>query len=486
MPLSSKSAKSAAKLVLALVMIGFMPFAANAQVAEAPLVPLSFTDIAEKVSPVVVNIKTLQPPKKNYGSPFFNDMPEMNDPNNPLSELFEYFLNEQNSGDEPVEYMGSGFIWDTDGHVVTNYHVVEDAVEITVKVADVEYPAKLVGSDANTDLALLKVEVPKGVVLPAAVLGDSDAIKVGEWVVAIGSPFGLETTVTAGIISAKGRVIGSGPYDDFIQTDTAINQGNSGGPLINLKGEVIGINTAIVLWGQGLGFAIPINMVSKIIGELKEHGEVTRGWIGVLIQDATPEIAEYYGVKGRKGVILSEVYAGHPAAEAGLQAGDFVYELNGVQIDSMHKLTSQVANIPVGETAEIKALRGGKEMSFKVKVGKRDEAQLAGLSGMEQERYPAVAEDDAYGLNLSDLNPDLAKKLGLEEKSGVVVTAVKAKSAAAKAGLRVGDIIKEVNRQKVNTVAEYNKAVDKLKEKDELKLFIWRSSEGFKVIDIKP
>ena len=464
-----------------MVIGGLAPLAVQAQIQAVQLVPVSFTEIAEKVSPVVVNIKTVAAAKDEG---MFGNMPDFDDPNNPFYGLFERFFGGGMYGDEPMPGMGSGFIWDAEGYVVTNYHVVEGAEEIVVKVGEDEYPAELVGSDPNTDLVLLKITLPEGATLPAAVLGDSDAMKIGEWVVAIGSPFGLEKTVTAGIVSAKGRVIGFGPYEDYIQTDASINPGNSGGPLINMRGEVIGINTAIIASGQGLGFAIPINMARKVITELKEKGEVTRGWLGVLVQEMTPELAEYYGDKNLKGVLLSEVYAGHPAAEGGLMAEDIIIELNGVKIDSPRKLTAEVANIPVGETVEVKALRGDKEMSFKIKVGKRDEDQLAGLAGTPGKNVP-VTKDDAYGLSLNDLTPELAKKLKIEETAGVVITGVKAKSAAAKAGLRTGDVIREVNRQKVNTVEEYNKAIKNLKKDDELKLFILRVNEGFKVIEIK-
>lgn len=480
MALLGKTRQCMARLLFIMIMAGFMVTGAQAQTLEVQLVPVSFTEIAEKVSPVVVNVKTVTAPRNGDESSMLDGLQDFGDPDNPFYNLFERFF----GSDDPMPGMGSGFIWDAEGYVVTNYHVVEDATEIMVAVGEDEYTAELVGSDPNTDLVLLKITLPEGVTLPAAVLGDSDAMKIGEWVVAIGSPFGLEKTVTAGIVSAKGRVIGFGPYEDYIQTDASINPGNSGGPLINMQGEVIGINTAIIASGQGLGFAIPINMAKKVITELKENGEVTRGWLGVLVQDITPEIAEYYGDKNLKGVMLSDVYAGHPAAEGGLLAEDIVLEINGVKIDSARKLTAEVAGISVGETAEVKVLRNDKEMIFKIKVGKRDEGQLAGLAGIPDKSVPP-AKDDAYGLILSDLTPELAKKHKIEETAGVLITNVKSKSAAAKAGLRVGDVIKEVNRQKVATVAEYNKIVKNLKKDEALKLFIWRVNEGFRVFEIK-
>lgn len=480
MRLLKNTKKWMVKLLAGLMVAGFMPFTALAQTAEdallTPLVPLSFTDIAEKVSPVVVSIKTMSPHKDlDLFGGFGGD---------DVKEFFKQFMGEEAFAEEMAPSMGSGFIWDTEGHVVTNYHMVADAREITVVIGEDEYTAVLVGQDPNTDLALIKLEKLPAAVLPAAVLGDSDAVKVGEWVVAIGSPFGLEKTVTAGIISAKGRVIGFGPYDDFLQTDASINPGNSGGPLINLKGEVVGINTAIVAYGQGLGFAIPINMARKIVTELKETGEVTRGWLGVLIQDVTPEIAEYYGKKGLKGVLVGEVYADSPAAKGGLKAGDIIMELNGEKMDAARALTARVANIAVDETVELKVLRDGKETSVKVKIGKRDEDHLAGLMNPQGKSEPAL-KNDVYGLSLNNLTPELAQKYHIEEKSGVVVTAVKTKSAAAKAGLKTGDLIKEVNRQKINAVEDYRKAVAGLKPGEGLTLFIWRAGEGFKVVDIE-
>lgn len=502
MQLLRNTKKNVAKLVVLVVFATFLPLTAMAQTTEppkptpppqavtpapVPMVPLSFTDIAEQVSPVVVNVKTLKTVEYNnsyggFGNLFGND--------DALNDMFEQFFGQNPFGgpgtgeSRSVPSLGSGFIWDAEGHVVTNYHVVEDVDEITVTIGDDEYVAELIGSDPNTDLALLKIEKPDGVTLPSAVLGDSEAMKVGEWVVAIGSPFGLEKTVTAGIISAKGRVIGFGPYEDFIQTDASINPGNSGGPLINLRGEVIGINTAIIARAQGLGFAIPINMAKKIIGELKENGEVTRGWLGVVVQEIPPEMVDYYDIKGLKGIMLSEVMADHPAAKAGLKAGDIILEVNGTPIDTTRKLTALVADIPVGGIAEVKILRDGKEMTIKVTVGKRDESLLAGTSSSSGKNAPAV-KDGAYGLSITTLTPELAQKNNIDDPTGVIITAVKPKSEAAKAKLKSGDVIKEVNRIKVNTVEEFDKAIADLKKDDKLQLFIWRVNEGFQVVEIK-
>ena len=263
--------------------------------------------------------------------------------------------------------------------MVTNNHVIQDAEQIKVKLGgDAEYDAEVVGRDTNTDLALLKIKTGKD--LPFLELGDSDELKIGQWVVAIGSPFGLERTVTAGIVSAKGRVIGSGPYDNFIQTDASINPGNSGGPLINMKGEVVGINTAIIAAGHGIGFAIPINLAEKIIAQLKSEGEVTRGWLGVAIQDLTGEMAEYYGLKDRKGVLVADVFKGDPADEAGIQSKDIILEVNDQKIETSRQLTAMIADLKVGETAKVEVFRNGKIKTFHIKLAKRDDQRLSSRS----------------------------------------------------------------------------------------------------------
>jgi serine protease Do len=297
-------------------------------------------------------------------------------------------------------------------------------------------------------------------------------------VVAIGSPFGLERTVTAGIVSAKGRVIGSGLYDDFIQTDASINPGNSGGPLINMKGEVVGINTAIIASGQGIGFAIPINMAKGIIAQLKSEGEVTRGWLGVAIQDLTSEMAEYYGLGDRKGVLVADVFKGDPADVAGIQAKDIILEVNDKKVETSRQLTAQIAGLKVGDSAKVNVFRNGQEKTFNVQIAKRDDTKLASQSA------PAEQGEEELGLRLSDLTPELAQRFNIAETTGVIVIGVEAESKGAEAGVEMGDIIKEINHQVVETVKDYNAVLQKIKSGESANLFIWRRNAGFLVIKL--
>jgi serine protease Do len=372
--------------------------------------------------------------------------------------------------------LGSGFIIDKDGYVVTNNHVIEDADQIKVKLKDEhEFDAKIVGRDPNTDIALLKIESAQD--LPTVKLGDSDALKVGQWVVAIGSPFGLEHTVTAGIVSAKGRVIGSGPYDDFIQTDASINPGNSGGPLLNLKGEVIGINTAIIASGQGIGFAIPVNLAKDIIVALKNEGEVTRGWLGVAIQDLNADMAEYYGVEEKEGVFVADVFEGDPADRAGIKAKDIILEVNGEKIKNSRQLTSMIAGISVGDSARIKILRDGKEKTVTVKIAKRTEDRLAARG-----RPKEAAEE--FGIRVSDLKPEIMQQFNMDETSGVIVTRVESGSKGEGAGVRVGDIIKEINRKSVKNTSDYEEILGQIASGETVNFFIRRKNAGFLVVKL--
>lgn len=434
--------------------------------------PASFTRLAEMVRPAVVNIRTVKTIKG--GGPVFRQFHR--DPwgeKGPFKDFFERFFGEDLQQEFKQPSLGSGFIIDKDGFVVTNNHVIEDADQIKVKLNDQrEFDAKIVGRDPNTDIALLKIE--SGEDLPAVELGDSDALEVGQWVLAIGSPFGLEHTVTAGIVSAKGRVIGSGPYDDFIQTDASINPGNSGGPLLNLKGEVIGINTAIVASGQGIGFAIPVNLAKDIIVALKNEGEVTRGWLGVAIQDLSSDMAEYYEIENKKGVFVADVFEGDPADQAGIQHKDIILELNGEKIKNTRQLTSMIAKIPVGESARVKILRGGKEKTIQVKVGKRPDERLAARS---QDRE----QQEEFGIGVSNLTPEIAQRFNLDETSGVIVTRVAGGGKGYAADVRVGDLILEVNRRPVANVSDYQASLTKMAPGESVQLFIRRKDTGFLV-----
>jgi serine protease Do len=449
----------------------YMPEAAA---ADAPhMVPENFSHLAEVAKPAVVNIrteKTVQGGGKVFrhffGSPFGGRERD------PFRDFFGPF-EEGPLKEFKQRSLGSGFIIDKEGYIVTNNHVVEGADQIKVRLAnEKEYEATVVGRDPKTDLALIKIEGAKDLVpLP---MGNSDAQEVGTWVVAIGSPFGLEQTVTAGIVSAKGRIIGSGPYDDFVQTDASINPGNSGGPLINMNGEVIGINTAIVASGQGIGFAIPINMAKDIISQLKSKGEVTRGWMGVGIQDLTPELAEYYKVKGETGVLVTQIFEGDPADKAGIKANDIITAVNGEPVTSSRELSRRIAALGVGQKAEITIMRDGREKTVTVETAKRQEEQT--LASKEAE------SDDKLGLSLQALEPDMAARLGYDEaEKGVLVTGVESGSKADKAGVQQGDLVKEINRKPVAGMEEFRKQLNQVKKGDPIMLLLKRGQSGFVV-----
>jgi serine protease Do len=476
---TKKNAFAAAMITTALVFaILFVHPTANAW--AIPLgqstTPESFSVLAETVSPAVVNISTVKIIKG--GGPVFRHF--FQSPwgdQDPFKDFFDNFPGNEQQREFKQRSLGSGFIIDKDGYIVTNNHVIADADEIKVKLnSGKEYDAKIIGRDSSTDIALIKIKADSNYSIVN--LGDSDALKVGEWVVAIGSPFGLEHTVTAGIVSAKGRVIGSGPYDDFIQTDASINPGNSGGPLINMKGEVVGINTAIIAGGQGIGFAVPVNMAKGVIKQLKEGGEVTRGWLGVGIQDVNDEMAEYYGVKGNKGVLVSEVFPGDPADKAGIRTKDIIIEVNGQKIETSRELTRIVAGFHVGEVVKINVLRDGKTKTFKVKIAKRKETERVS-------RGMPPKEHDVFGIRVSNLTPEIARRLKLRETQGVVVTDVQANSQGEDKGIKTRDIIKEINHQSINTVNEYKDAIQKVKKGDTVSMFIKRANSGFFVIKLK-
>jgi serine protease Do len=452
---------------------------ASAHAQEVAMVPANFTALADKAKPGVVNIRTERTIKGGgrvfrhfFGQPFGGER-------NPFEEFFGPFT-EPPQRDFKQRSLGSGFVIDNEGFIVTNNHVVAEADQIKVKLSDgSEYDAKVVGRDPKTDLALIKIDGAKQ--LTALPLGNSDQSKVGTWVVAIGSPFGLEQTVTAGIVSAKGRIIGAGQYDDFIQTDASINPGNSGGPLLDMNGEVIGINTAIVASGQGIGFAIPINLAKNIVNQLKETGEVVRGWLGVGIQDLTPELAEYYKLKAREGVLVTQAFEGDPAHKAGIRSNDLITAINGQPVATGRELSSIIANTPVGGTARITLLRGGKEMNVNVKVAKRPEDEKLAKAGREGQ------ETGSLGIQVAELSPERAQQFGLDkDESGVIVLDVESGSRAETSGLRVGDIIKEIEHNQVTNLESYRTIMGKLDEKKAIQMLIMRRNEGFQAIKILP
>lgn len=462
-------------VMVALLMITALLTVPAARAGSPWNAPTNFSELAEKVSPVVVNIRTVKI-SKGSGRVFRHFFQGPGGQEGPHQEFFDRFFGNESPREFKQRSLGSGFIIEKDGYIVTNNHVVDGADEIQVILKDgTEYDATIVGRDPNTDLALIKIESEKS--LPVATLGNSEALNVGEWVVAIGSPFGLEQTVTAGIISAKGRVIGSGPYDDFLQTDASINPGNSGGPLINMAGEVIGINTAIVASGQGIGFAIPISMADGIIDQLKSSGEVTRGWLGVYIQNLSDDLAEYYGAKEEKGVLVAEVVPGDPAEKAGIQARDIIYQVNGKPISEVRELTRTIAEIPVGDKAEIKVLRDGKTKTFKVKIAKRKDKQLAKKDADES------LEGD-LGIRVTEITPEMVRRFNLPIKEGIIVMELSPDGKGREAGLEVGDVIKEINHKEIKDLDDYDSALSKAGTEDPINIFIHRKNVGYQVIKI--
>ncbi|MBN1614752.1 MAG: Do family serine endopeptidase [Deltaproteobacteria bacterium] len=432
--------------------------------------PLSFAELAERVKPAVVNIsttKTVRTGGRTLRSPFgegtpFNRFFGRDD-------FFDRFFGDIPQREFKQKSLGSGFIISPDGYVFTNNHVVEQADKILVKLSSgKEYEAKIIGKDAKTDIALIKIK-PSGD-LPVADIGNSDNVRVGDWVLAIGNPFGLEQTVTAGIVSAKGRVIGAGPYDNFIQTDASINPGNSGGPLFNMAGKVIGINTAIVAHGQGIGFAIPVNMANSILPDLKAKGKATRAWLGISVQDISEEIAGNLKLPDRNGALISDVFPGDPADKAGLKAGDIITEVNKKKIKDTHDLLITIASFHIGDRIEVKALREGKERVFQVTVTERKEATE--LAAMDRTKAH-------FGMVTQDLTPEISRYLGINQKTGVVVVEVQEGGPADDAGIRLHDIILQVNKVRIANRKDYLRELDKNSGRKSLMLLIKRGRATF-------
>jgi serine protease Do len=403
--------------------------------------------LAKELTPSVVNVNTTQVVKGRgrLRSPSGED--------DPFNEFFKRFF-----GDTPRQFkstsLGSGFIINRDGYILTNNHVVENATEISVKLSDArEFKAKVIGRDPKTDIALIKIEASN---LPVVPFGDSEKLEVGEPVMAIGNPFGLNQTVTTGIVSAKGRFIGEGPYDNFIQTDASINRGNSGGPLLNVNGEAVGINTAIFSptgGSIGIGFAIPIDMAKEVLPQLKERGSVTRGWLGVSIQQITPELAKTFGLKQANGALVSDVMDASPAEKAGVKQGDVIVEFNGKKIKSSSELPHIVGSTSVGKEVVMRIIRDGEELPLQVKVGELKDEQLAALA--------LSSTKSKLGIDIQQLTPELSRKFGIKDDRGVVVTGVDPDSPGEAAGLQPGDLILEINRSKVATVSQAKRALEK-------------------------
>lgn len=413
---------------LRLLMLAIFIFILGALQAFAA--PDSFVPVVQATRDGVVNIVS-EGTKMAPSNPFMDD------------ELFRRFFGGQGGGREyKFQGTGSGFIIDKEGYIITNNHVIEDATKITVKTSDKkEYTAELVGTDPLTDLALLKID-PKGAKLKTIPLGNSDSIEIGEWVIAIGSPHGLEWTVTAGIISAKGRNLNAGPYDSFIQTDASINQGNSGGPLLNMKGEVVGINSMIYANSQGLGFAVPVNMLKDLLPQLKD-GQVRRGWLGVTLQDIDEKLAESFGLPDNKGTLVADTVKGEPADKAGIKAGDIIKEVDGRLVEDTHMLVQYVGAKKPGTTARLSIIRDNKAITVNVTLGERPGEQAS-----------IAAPTTQTPVRVRDLND--AEKSKLNIRGGAMVTNVLENSAPAKEGLRAGMTITWINRKDISSASEFN------------------------------
>jgi len=407
--------------------------------------------VAEQLKPAVVNISTtqvVQGPSQRFRGP---QGPQPFDERDPFGELFERFFRGSAGRREAHKgSLGSGFIIAKDGYIITNNHVVEHATDIKVSLSNAEeFAAKVVGTDPQTEVALIKIEAHHE--LPVVPLGDSDQLRVGEWVIAIGNPFGLGQTVTAGITSAKGRVIGAGAFDDFIQTDASINPGNSGGPLFNLDGEVIGINTAIVPMGQGIGFAIPINLAKEVLIQLRQKGRVTRGFLGIQVQEVGPKLARSFGIEQQRGALVAYVQPGSPGERAGIKTGDVIVEFNGHQIASLHDLPRLVANTPPGRNAGVRLIRQGRERALRVQISDTPKELI-------RKSEPGVPAEE-LGLRVQEQKRDTPQELGSTNSPAVVVADVEEGSPADESGMSRGDVILEVNRQQVVNVQDFQAAL---------------------------
>lgn len=466
---------SVKKFILAIIVLVALP-----NLVTAGSLPDNIADLVDKMGPSVVNIYSTKVVKARQGqglSPFHN--------NQEIPELFKKFFDFPDQQQAPPQEqksqsLGSGVIISSDGYIVTNNHVVEEAEEIKVRCTNhEEYDAKIIGRDPKTDVALIKIEPRNG--LTFIQFGNSDKLRVGEWVVAIGNPFGFENTVTAGIVSGKGRTIGGGPYENFIQTDASINMGNSGGPLFDLNGDLVGINTAIFSrtgGNIGLGFAIPVNMVKNVVDQLKDHGKVTRGWLGVMIQHVTAELAEKFGLDRPIGALVGEVMKDSPAAKAGIKQGDVIIKFMGKEVSSMSTLPSLVAQTSVGTKAELTVIRDGKKQKINVKIGKLDEEHIDSGSAKGE------SISRKLGLTVQEITPELAQTLGIEEQKGLIISNVEANSPAATAGISRGEIILEVNQKPVTYIKEFREMTSKIKPGENI-LLLTKKGEHTRFVVVK-
>jgi serine protease Do len=434
--------------------------------AAADKIPGSFSDLVKKVSPSVVNVSVVKTTRitQQFTSPYGE--------NDPFNDFFNRFFNGQLPKNYRQRGIGTGFIIDKDGFILTNNHVVEGADEITVTLSNkIKFIARVIGRDSKTDLALIKIEGAKD--LSPAVLGDSNKMEVGDWVVAIGDPFGLDNTVTAGIISAKyRRNIGTSSYEDYLQTDAAINPGNSGGPLVNTDGEVIGINSAIYSQSGGsvgIGFAIPINMAKELLPQLKK-GKIIRGWLGVMIQAITPDLQTKLGLKSTKGALVADITDGSPGGKADLKTGDVITAFDGKEIVDSNDLPMIVAGTPVGKNVKIEILRNGDKKVL--------DAKIAELMETEEKTPSATGGEgdikNELGFKAGDITPEMAEQFNLINKSGVIILEVENGSLAEEAGLQPGDIVVEIDKEKITTLNQFNKKIRTYKTGDTILFLVKR------------
>jgi len=472
---SSKQDKSClAGWAVFAILAGFVVAISVTQVTTAesqgtpllPNAPASFSRLVKEARPSVVNISTVKTIKGGMQIPHPFGGPS--GPKDPFGDFFDRFFRDRLPKDFKQKSLGSGFIIDKRGFILTNNHVVEKTDKITVKLAedDKEFDAKIIGRDPKTDLALIRIETERP--LKPLPLGDSDKLEVGDWVVAIGNPFGLGNTVTSGIVSAKYRRIGAGSYDNFIQTDASINPGNSGGPLLNTAGQVIGINSAIFSrtgGNIGIGFAIPINMAKDLLPQLKE-GKVVRGWLGVMIQEITPELKGKLNLKDEKGALVADVTKNSPADQAGVKRGDVIVSFDGKEIKEMRELPYVVGSTPVGKEVPVEVIRKGKKKTLQIKIGELKEEKKPEEGG--QQPRPEL------GMTVEELTPQLARNLGLSDTNGLVVVHVENNSPAGEAGVRNGDILLEIDQSPVKGLEDLHKKIQTYKKGDTVLLLIKR------------
>jgi len=427
----------------------------------------SVADIAEKVGPAVVNIDTVRMVTTQF--------PSFQDP------IFERFFGrdfEEFRRAIPQKGTGSGFIINQEGYVLTNEHVVRKADNIKVTLSDGrEFDGEVIGSDVTSDMAIVKIKADH---LPSVTLGNSDELRVGEIVIAIGNPYGLQQTVTMGVVSAKGRSIPAGTegqvYRNFIQTDTAINPGNSGGPLLNIKGEVVGINTAIIPYAQGIGFAIPINIAKKNIDDLINLGKVRRSWLGVYIQDVTPEIAKQFNLTEAKGVLVGDVIKNSPAEEVGIKTGDIIMKVNDEEVNSPEELQDKIRDVEIGKNADIEVMRDGKTINFIVEIVEMPTVEVEGSESPKEKVFSVQT-----GIQVEPVTSEIAKEMGLSWVKGLVITEVVPGSSADDMGLQQGDIVLEASRTEVSSIGEWEKVINKLEPGDTLLLLVFRNQHTYYV-----